>query len=134
MLVLYYALIHHNRLCFARRAAAAPLCGGHCSKTHTPVRTTVITAPAMAIMSGFLPLSILAELSSSVRWRSCSSVLASFEEIASRAAPVHTPGGIILAGTWRPFRGALILFLPFETHSDSSLWLAIGLVIYFVIR
>lgn len=134
MLVLYYALtrivaaISRDGLIPSYFAAINP-------RTHTPVRTTVLTGVIMAIMAGFLPLGVLAEL----------------VNIGTLAAFVLVCGGVIVLRRThpeihRPFKmpfgelsavigalscSALIAFLPWETHVRFVLWLLVGALIYF---
>ena len=135
MLVLYYAL---TRIItgVSRDGLLPPYFAVVNSKTHTPVRTTVITGAIMAIMSGFLPLSILAELVNIGTLAAfvlvCAGVISLRRSHPEMPRPFKTPGGIILPVLGVLSCGALILFLPFETHLRFILWLAIGLVIYFV--
>ena len=61
MLVLYYALT--RIIVGVSRDGLLPSYFSVVNKkTHTPVRTTVITGTVIAVMSGFIPLGILAEL------------------------------------------------------------------------
>ena len=135
MLVLYYAL---TRIItgVSRDGLLPPYFAVVNSKTHTPVRTTVITGAIMAIMSGFLPLGILAELVNIGTLAAfvlvCAGVISLRRSHPEMPRPFTTPGGIILPVLGVLSCGALILFLPFETHLRFILWLAIGLVIYFV--
>ena len=135
MLVLYYAL---TRIItgVSRDGLLPPYFAVVNSKTHTPVRTTVIAGAIMAIMSGFLPLGILAELVNIGTLAAfvlvCAGVISLRRSHPEMPRPFKTPGGIILPVLGVLSCGALILFLPFETHLRFILWLAIGLVIYFV--
>jgi basic amino acid/polyamine antiporter, APA family len=134
MLVLYYAL---TRIItgVSRDGLLPPYFAVVNSKTHTPVRTTVITGAIMAIMSGFLPLGILAELVNIGTLAAfvlvCAGVISLRRSHPEMPRPFKTPGGIILPVLGVLSCGALILFLPFETHLRFIVWLAVGLVIYF---
>ena len=119
MLVLYYAL---TRIItgVSRDGLLPPYFAVVNSKTHTPVRTTVITGAIMAIMSGFLPLGILAELVNIGTLAAfvlvCAGVISLRRSHPEMPRPFKTPGGIILPVLGVLSCGALILFLPFETH------------------
>jgi APA family basic amino acid/polyamine antiporter len=134
MLVLYYAL---TRIIVgvSRDGLLPSFFSVVNAKTRTPVRTTVITGVAMAIMAGFIPLGVLAELVNIGTLAAfvlvCGGVIALRRTHPDMPRPFKTPGGILLPILGVISCGALILFLPFETHLRFIIWLAIGLVIYF---
>ena len=105
------------------------------SKTHTPVRTTVITGVVMAIMAGFIPLGVLAELVNIGTLAAfvlvCGGVIVLRRTHPEMPRPFKMPFGTLLAALGVISCGALIAFLPFETHLRFIVWLAVGLVIYF---
>jgi APA family basic amino acid/polyamine antiporter len=134
MLVLYYALtriivgISRDGLLPGFFQVVHP-------KTHTPVRTTVITGVVMAIMAGFIPLGVLAELVNIGTLAAfilvCGGVIALRITHPDMPRPFKTPGGIVLPIFGILSCGALIAFLPYETHLRFIVWLAVGLVVYF---
>jgi APA family basic amino acid/polyamine antiporter len=105
------------------------------AKTQTPVKNTVICGLIMAVMAGFMPLKLLAELVNIGTLAAF--VLVCFGVIVLRKThpdlkrPFTMPGGILLPILGILSCGALIAFLPFETHLRFVGWLAVGLVIYF---
>lgn len=135
MLVLYYAL---TRIIVgvSRDGLLPPYFSVVNRRTHTPVRTTVIVGFAMAIMAGFLPLGILAELVNIGTLAAfvlvCAGVIALRMSHPDLPRPFKMPGGLIIPVLGILSCGALIAFLPFETHLRFIVWLALGLVIYFV--
>lgn len=134
MLVLYYAL---TRIItgVSRDGLLPPYFAVVNEKTQTPVRTTVITGLIIAVMSGFIPLGILAELVNIGTLAAfvlvCAGVIALRYTHPDLPRPFKTPGGIVLPVLGILSCGALIGFLPFETHLRFIVWLALGLVIYF---
>jgi APA family basic amino acid/polyamine antiporter len=134
MLVLYYALTRIITS-VSRDGLLPPYFAVVNGRTQTPVRTTVITGAIMAIMSGFLPLGILAELVNIGTLAAfvlvCAGVISLRKSHPEMHRPFKMPGGIILPVLGVLSCGALILFLPFETHLRFIVWLAVGLVIYF---
>ena len=135
MLVLYYAL---TRIIVgvSRDGLLPPYFSVVNRRTHTPVRTTVIVGFVMAIMAGFLPLGILAELVNIGTLAAfvlvCAGVIALRLSHPDLPRPFKMPGGLIIPVLGIISCGALIGFLPFETHLRFIVWLALGLVIYFV--
>lgn len=135
MLVLYYAL---TRIIVgvSRDGLLPPYFSVVNRKTHTPVRTTVIVGFVMAVMAGFIPLGILAELVNIGTLAAfvlvCAGVIALRMSHPNLPRPFKMPGGIIIPALGILSCGALIAFLPFETHLRFIVWLAVGLVIYFV--
>jgi APA family basic amino acid/polyamine antiporter len=135
MLVLYYAL---TRIIFAmsRDGLLSPFFAAVNPKTQTPVRVIVLCGVIMSIIAGLVPLGELAEL----------------VNIGTLAAFVLVCLGVIVLRITkpelkRPFRnpfsplfpifgmlscGALMGFLPGITWLRFIVWLAIGLIVYFV--
>lgn len=134
MLVLYYGL---TRIIFAmsRDGLLPPFFGAVNKKTHTPVRSTVICGLFMAVMAGFMPLGALAELVNigtlSAFVLVCIGVIVLRKTQPDMPRPFKVPGGIILPVMGVISCGALIAFLPTETHLRFVGWLAIGVMIYF---
>lgn len=134
MLVLYYAL---TRIItgVSRDGLLPPFFAVVNLKTQTPIRTTVITGVVMAVMAGFIPLGILAELVNIGTLAAfvlvCAGVIALRITHPEMPRPFKTPGGLLLPALGILSCGALIAFLPFETHLRFIVWLAVGLVIYF---
>jgi APA family basic amino acid/polyamine antiporter len=134
MLVLYYAL---TRIIVgvSRDGLLPGFFATVNMKTQTPIRTTVLAGLAMAIMAGFIPLGILAELVNIGTLAAfvlvCGGVIALRMTHPDMPRPFKTPGGIILPVLGILSCGALITFLPYETHLRFIIWLALGLVIYF---
>jgi APA family basic amino acid/polyamine antiporter len=134
MLVLYYALtriivgVSRDGLLPSFFEAVNP-------RTQTPVRTTVIAGTVMAIMAGFIPLGVLAELVNIGTLAAfvlvCGGVIALRISHPDMPRPFKTPGGIVLPVLGILSCGSLIAFLPYETHLRFIAWLALGLVIYF---
>lgn len=135
MLVLYYAL---TRIIVgvSRDGLLPPYFSVVNRRTHTPVRTTVIVGFVMAVMAGFLPLGILAELVNIGTLAAfvlvCAGVISLRYSHPDLPRPFKMPGGIVIPTLGIISCGALIAFLPFETHLRFVVWLAVGLVIYFV--
>lgn len=135
MLVLYYGL---TRIIFAmsRDGLLSPFFSQVNPKTHTPVRVIVMCGIIVATIAGFIPLGELAEL----------------VNIGTLAAFVLVCGGVIMLrhrqpDLPRPFKnplsplfpilgmlscGSLMGFLPSQTWLRFSVWLTIGVIVYFV--
>jgi len=134
MLVLYYALTR-ILTSMARDGLLSSLFSNVNPKTQTPVKNTVICGLIMAVMAGFIPLKLLAELVNIGTLAAF--VLVCFGVIVLRKThpdlkrPFTMPGGIVLPVLGIISCGALIAFLPFETHLRFVGWLAVGLIIYF---
>ncbi|MBY0562416.1 MAG: amino acid permease [Hyphomicrobium sp.] len=135
MLVLYYAL---TRIIVgvSRDGLLPPYFSVVNRRTHTPVRTTVIVGFVMAVMAGFIPLGVLAELVNIGTLAAfvlvCAGVISLRFSHPDLPRPFKMPGGLIIPTLGILSCGALIAFLPFETHLRFIVWLAVGLVIYFV--
>jgi APA family basic amino acid/polyamine antiporter len=134
MLVLYYGLT--RIITSVSRDGLLPAYFGVVNpKTQTPVRTTVLTGVIMAIMAGFIPLGVLAELVNIGTLVAfilvCGGVIVLRRSHPDLPRPFKTPGGILLPVLGVLSCGALIAFLPFETHLRFIIWLAVGLIIYF---
>ena len=134
MLVLYYALTRVI-LGISRDGLISPFFSKVSSKTHTPVRTTVICGVLMAAMAGLVPFGALAELVNIGTLAAfvlvCAGVIFMRRLHPDMPRPFKMPFGILLPVLGVLSCGALIAFLPWETHLRFLLWLAAGLVIYF---
>lgn len=134
MLVLYYGL---TRVIFAisRDGLLPDFFSKVNDKTQTPVRTTVLCGVIMAIMAGFMPLGALAELVNIGTLTAfvlvCAGVIVLRRAHPDMPRPFKMPFGILLPVLGVLSCGALIAFLPTETHIRFVLWLLAGLVIYF---
>lgn len=134
MLVLYYGLtriivaVSRDGLLPTGFSAISPT-------THTPVRTTVVTGIVMAIMAGFTPLGVLAELVNIGTLAAfvlvCGGVIMLRRSHPDMPRPFKVPGGNLVPFLGVLSCGALIAFLPLMTHLRFLLWLAAGMVIYF---
>lgn len=134
MLVLYYALTRVI-LAISRDGLLPGFFSKVSDKTQTPVRTTVLCGLVMAVMAGFMPLGMLAELVNIGTLAAfvlvCGGVIFLRKSHPDAPRPFKMPFGIVLPVLGVLSCGALIAFLPFETHLRFVGWLAIGLVIYF---
>lgn len=104
-------------------------------RTHTPVRTTVMTGIVMAIMAGLIPLGVLAELVNIGTLAAfvlvCCGVMMLRRTHPDMHRPFRAPLGDLFALMGALSCSALIAFLPWETHLRFIVWLAVGLLIYF---
>jgi APA family basic amino acid/polyamine antiporter len=135
MLVLYYGLTR-ILVAISRDGLLPGFLGKVSEKTHTPVMNTVICGLVMAVMAGFIPLGALAELVNIGTLAAfvlvCGGVLVLRKTHPDMPRPFRAPGGPILPVLGVLSCGALIAFLPSHTHERFVLWLAVGLVIYFL--
>ncbi len=135
MLVLYYALTRII-LAMSRDGLISSFFETVNDKTQTPVRTTVLCGIVMAVMAGFVPLGALAELVNIGTLAAfvmvCGGVIFLRKAHPDMPRPFKMPFGIVLPVLGVLSCGALIAFLPYETHLRFVGWLALGMVIYFV--
>ena len=133
MLVLYYALTRII-LAMSRDGLLPPFFSVLNPKTHMPVRTTVLCGLVMALFAGFIPLSRLAELVNigtlSAFVIVCAGVIAMRRRHPDLPRPFKIQGGVIIPILGVLSCGALILFLPAQTHLNFMVWLAVGVGIY----
>lgn len=134
MLVLYYGLT--RILVAVSRDGLLPAFFSKINeRTHTPVRSTVVTGLTMALLAGFVPLGALAELVNIGTLVAfvlvCGGVAVMRYTHPEMPRPFAMPAGPLLSVLGVLSCGALIMFLPAVTHMRFMLWLAAGLVIYF---
>lgn len=134
MLVLYYALTRVI-LAMSRDGLVSPFFARINEKRHTPIRTTVLCGVLMAAMAGFVPFTALAELVNIGTLAAfilvCVGVIILRYTKPDMPRPFKMPFGIVLPVLGVLSCGALIAFLPGETHIRFLIWLAVGMVIYF---
>ncbi|KAI9339762.1 amino acid/polyamine transporter I [Zopfochytrium polystomum] len=109
-------------------------------KTRTPIVTTVITGSVTAIASGFLPIDVLANLTSvgtlvAFLLAAVAVIVLRIRE-PERARPFAVPGGRIGGFVWPLLSIAAIIVVLIKGGTTQTLlrvviWLAIGLVVYF---
>lgn len=109
-------------------------------KTNTPVVTTMMTGGVTAIASAFLPIDILANLTSigtllAFLLVSLAVIILRIRE-PERERPFKVPGGKIGGFVFPSLSVAIILLLIVKGGSTSTLfrviaWLSLGLVVYF---
>ncbi len=135
MLVLYYGL---TRVFFAmsRDGLLPPFFSGVNAKTRTPVRVIILCGLVIAAIAGFIPLGELAELVNIGTLAAF--VLVCLGVVALRISQphLHRPFKNPLNPVF-PILGALscaglMAFLPTATWQRFAVWLAIGVVIYFI--
>lgn len=135
MLVCYYAL---TRIIFAMsRDGLLPAALNHMHpRTRTPMRVIVGTGLVMATIAGLLPLGELAELVNIGTLFAfvmvCVGVIVLRVTQPDMPRPFRTPGGILIPLLGAVMCFALMVFLPTLTWLRFLVWLAIGLVVYFL--
>lgn len=134
MLVLYYGLTRII-LAISRDGLLPPYFAAVSEKTQTPVHNTVICGVVMAIMAGFMPLGLLAELVNIGTLAAfvlvCIGVIVLRIQHPDMHRPFKMPFGLVLPILGALSCGALIAFLPFHTHLRFIGWLGAGMLIYF---
>ena len=101
----------------------------------TPWKSTILTGVFVAVMAGFVPLSILAEMTSIGTLFAfvivCGAVLVMRRKNPSANRPFRTPF-VPLVPILGILTCLLLMFsLPVENWYRLIIWMAIGLVIYF---
>jgi len=133
MLVLYYALTRII-LAMSRDGLLPPFFSVLSPKTNMPVRTTVLCGVIMALFAGFIPLGRLAELVNIGTLTAfvivCAGVVAMRRRHPELPRPFKIPGGLLVPVLGVFSCGALIMFLPAQTHLNFVLWLVLGIAIY----
>lgn len=133
MLVLYYALTRII-LAMSRDGLLSPFFSLLSPKRQTPVRTTVLCGLIIAVFAGFIPFTRLAELVNigtlSAFVIVCAGVIAMRRRHPDLPRPFKIPGGVTIPVLGMVSCGALIMFLPSQTHLNFLVWLGLGIVIY----
>lgn len=133
MLVLYYGLTRII-LAISSDGLLPPFFAKVDEKTRTPVRTTVLCGVVMAIMAGFIPLGVLAELVNVGTLAAfvmvCAGVIVLRKTAPDMHRPFKIPFGLAIPVLGVLSCGALIAFLPAVTHIRFLLWLGVGVLIY----
>lgn len=134
MLVCFYAL---TRVLFGvSKDGLLPAFFGKISvKRQTPVNATLLCGAAIALLAGFVPLGILAELVNVGTLFAfvlvCGGVMVLRRTNPDMPRPFKIPAVDIICTLGVISSLALIAFLPLVTHLRFVLWLVAGAVIYF---
>ncbi len=135
MLVLYYGL---TRVIFAmaRDGLLPEFFNVVHEKTQTPVRVIVICGVIMAIIAGFIPLGDLAELVNIGTLAAfvlvCLGVIVLRFTQPNLPRPFRSPYSPLFPALGMISCSTLMAFLPAQTWWRFLIWLAIGLVVYFL--
>lgn len=134
MLVMYYGL---TRVIFAMaRDGLLPFFFKQIDRTRkTPDHSIILSGAAMMLLSGFLPLSVLAELVNigtlTAFFLVCLGVIVMRFTHPFIERPFKLPFGVLIPLLGAVFCLILIAFLPHITHWRFLCWLGLGLLIYF---
>ena len=102
----------------------------------TPHRSTILTGIVISLVSGFTPIRMLEEMVNIGTLMAfvlvCASVLILRVSRPEVERPFHCPLLFVVAPLGIFVNVLLMLFLPIDTWIRLAVWLALGLVIYFV--
>ncbi|HMC13310.1 MAG TPA: amino acid permease, partial [Gallionellaceae bacterium] len=134
MLVLYYGLTRII-LAMSRDGLVSPFLSKVNDKTQTPVRVIVITGLIMSLAAGLFPLGTLAELVNIGTLAAFVLVCLGVIVLRIRQPHLHRPFKNPLNPLF-PIMGmvscsALMAFLPLITWKRFSIWVVLGLIVYF---
>ncbi len=134
MLVLYYALTRII-LSMSRDGLVSPFLAKINQGTQTPVRVIVITGIIMSLAAGLFPLGALAELVNIGTLAAFLLVCLGVIVLRIRQPHLHRPFKNPLNPVFPILGmlscGALMAFLPTQTWLRFTVWLTIGLIVYF---
>ncbi|TAJ55053.1 MAG: amino acid permease [Nevskiaceae bacterium] len=135
MLVLYYGLtrvvlaMSRDGLLPAGMATVHP-------KTQTPVKLILGSGVLIALISGFFPIGKVAELVNlgtlGAFFLVCASVIALRKTRPDMARPFKVPMVPLIPVLGMGFCGWLMVSLPLATWTAFAIWMAVGLVVYFL--
>lgn len=134
MLVLYYGLTRIF-LAMSRDGLLPPVFAAIHSGTKTPVRIILISGVLMALIAGFLPIGVVAELVNIGTLAAfalvCGGVIYLRYTHPDVPRPFKTPFSPVIPVLGVIFCVYLMLSLPLVTWLRFFVWMGIGLVIYF---
>lgn len=134
MLVLYYALTRII-LSMSRDGLMSPFLSKVDSQRKTPVRVIVITGGIMSLAAGLFPLSALAELVNIGTLAAfvvvCLGVIVLRIRQPNLLRPFKNPFGYLFPVLGMISCSGLMAFLPATTWMRFTVWLCIGLIVYF---
>jgi APA family basic amino acid/polyamine antiporter len=134
MLVLYYALTRII-LSMSRDGLVSPFLSKVDSERKTPVRVIVITGIIMSLAAGLFPLGALAELVNIGTLAAfvlvCLGVIVLRIRQPNLPRPFKNPFGHLFPILGMISCAGLMAFLPAQTWMRFTVWLTIGLIIYF---
>jgi len=134
MLVLYYALTRII-LSMSRDGLVSPFLSKINQGTQTPVRVIVITGIIMSLAAGLFPLGALAELVNigtlAAFVVACLGVIVLRIRQPNLPRPFKNPFGHLFPVLGMLSCGALMAFLPEQTWLRFTVWLTLGVIVYF---
>jgi APA family basic amino acid/polyamine antiporter len=134
MLVLYYALTRII-LSMSRDGLVSSFLSRINPGTQTPVRVIVITGVIMALAAGLFPLGALAELVNigtlAAFVVACLGVIVLRIRQPDLPRPFKNPFGFLFPVLGMLSCGALMAFLPEQTWLRFTVWLTLGIIVYF---